>query len=243
MINERNLAEKFHSIWKMNFPLLNSNYMRLFNEEQVYDIEQPVIDTLDNVRYDLVSECAFNIVSNSYDKTSIDNIINEDDELAKIVKATAKSIWLSGNFTENELKLSLLEVEQVRKISKNLEAFIRRDNPIKVVFRPELRGYGFIPDLEADLSIDDTLYEIKTVKRNFKTSDLKQLIIYLALQQVNSESKSWEYAGLYNPRKGKYCRFKVSTFISNITGGKTPNEAFYDFLNSLIRDIQTDSKF
>ena len=152
-------------------------------------------------------------------------------------------IWSLGGFDESELNLSVIEIEQVRKISENLLAFINSHNSPNVIFKPSLKGYGFIADLEADLAIDDILYEVKTVKRNFKTSDLKQLIIYLALQQMDDKNKSWEYAGLYNPRKDTYCRFKVSTFVSSITGGRTPNEAFYDFLNSLTRDTQVDSKF
>ena len=86
------------------------------------------------------------------------------------------------------------------------------------------------------------MYEIKTVNRNFKSSDLKQLFIYLALRQV-SEEENWKYAGLYNPRKGTYCKFNVKSLIYNLTGGQTPNETFDNLLNGLVRDIEIDSTF
>ena len=101
---------------------------------------------------------------------------------------------------------------------------------------------SFIPDLIADLSISDTLFELKTVNRNFKSSDLKQLFIYIALRQV-SEKENWRYAGLYNPRKGTYCKFNIKSLIFNLTGGKTPNEAFENLLNGLNRDVEIDSRF
>lgn len=243
MINERVISEKFNSIWKVNFPLLNSNFMRVFNERQVHKFEQLEVSTPNDVRYDLVAECAFNIVAKAYNNCSIDDVISDSQKLNEIVKYTAQSIWLSGNYDKADFILNVGELDQIIQLSNNFLVFIDSHNPTAVNFKPSLKGFGFIPDLEGDLSIDNILYEVKTVKRKFRTSDLKQLSIYLALRQVDDNDKSWEYAGLYNPRTGAYSKFKVSSFVSSITGGKTPNEAFSDFLNSLIRDIQIDSKF
>lgn len=243
MISERTIAEKFTSIWKLSFPFLNSNFMRVFNESQVCKFEQLEVSMPNDVRYDLVAESAFNIVAKAYNNCSIDDIVSDSKMLNNIVKHTAESIWLSGNYNKDELILNESELEQVIQLSNNFLGFIASHNATTVSFKPSLRGFGFIPDLEGDVSIDDILYEVKTVKRNFKTSDLKQLSIYLALRQVDDNHKSWKYAGLYNPRTGAYSKFKVSSFIASVTGGKTPNEAFSDFLDSLIRDMQVDSKF
>lgn len=243
MISERTIAEKFASVWKLSFPFLNSNFMRVFNEGQVGKFGYSTIDVGNNIRYDLISECAFNVVVESYNKFKIEDLVLNDKELDRIIKYTAKSIWLSGNYEISDLTLNEAEVEQIISLSNNLLKFIDSHPTINVNFRPCLKGFGFISDLEGDISIDNTLYEIKTVKRKFRTSDLKQLIVYLALQQVDDSKESWVYAGLYNPRTGAYCKFNVTSFVSSITGGKTPNEAFSDFLNSLVRDIQVDSKF
>lgn len=243
MISERTIAEKFTSIWKLSFPFLNSNFMRVFNESQVCKFEQLEVSMPSDVRYDLVAESAFNIVAKAYNNCSVDDIVSDSKMLNNIVKYTAESIWLSSNYNKEELILNESEIQQIIQLSNNFLCFIASHNATTVNFKPSFRGFGFVPDLEGDISIDDILYEVKTVKRNFKTSDLKQLSIYLALQQVDDNHKSWEYAGLYNPRTGAYSKFKVSSFISSVTGGKTPNEAFSDFLDSLIRDMQVDSKF
>ncbi len=243
MINERVISEKFNSIWKVSFPFLNSNFMRVFNERQVHKFEQLEVSMPNDIRYDLVAECAFNIVAKAYNNCSVNDVISDSKRLNEIVKYTAQSIWLSGNYDKAELILNVGELDQIIQLSNNFLVFIDSHNPTTVNFKPSLKGFGFIPDLEGDLSIDNILYEVKTVKRKFKTSDLKQLSIYLALRQVDDNDESWEYAGLYNPRTGAYSKFKVSSFVSSITGGKTPNEAFSDFLDSLIRDIQIDSKF
>ncbi len=243
MITERDVSEKFSAIWKQNLPLMTPGFMRVFNEAQVKKINSNSIPNIENVRYDIVAETSFNLSETvTIEDKEINTIIKDSKRFKKIVSQTAKSIWITVNYKEKDLKIEKLEREEIEKICENILEFIQNTKKEKVEFKPKLKGYGFIPDLEADLAIDDTLYEIKTVNRNFKSSDLKQLFIYLALKQV-SDGDNWKYAGLYNPRKGTYCKFNVKSLIYNLTGGKTPNETFENLLNGLIRDIEVDSTF
>ncbi len=168
--------------------------------------------------------------------------IADEKEQKRIIAETAKSIWKSDNYFESNLSISNIEKQEVISIAENTLEFIEKMGGQDVLFKPKLKGYSFIPDLIADLSISDTLFELKTVNRNFKSSDLKQLFIYIALRQV-SEKENWRYAGLYNPRKGTYCKFNIKSLIFNLTGGKTPNEAFENLLNGLNRDVEIDSRF
>lgn len=243
MISERDIAEKFSAIWKQNFPLLSPNFVKVFNEAQVSIINTQSVEIDEVVKYDLISESAFNlseITLNNNIKAS--DYLSDKNNLNNLIDKTAKVIWKSGNFTAKDLEISKSEFEYILKISSNIEEFVNKLKKETVQFRPKLNGYGFIPDLEADISIDNTLYEVKTVTRNFKSSDIKQLFIYLALKQV-SESSNWKYAGLYNPKRGIYCKFNIKSLIYNLSGGKTPNETFENLLNGLTRDIEIDSKF
>ena len=160
MINERVISEKFNSIWKVNFPLLNSHFMRVFNERQVHKFEQLEVSTPNDVRYDLVAECAFNIVAKAYNNCSIDDVISDSQKLNEIVKYTAQSIWLSGNYDKADFILNIGELDQIIQLSNNFLVFIDSHNPTAVNFKPSLKGFGFIPDLEGDLSIDNILYEV-----------------------------------------------------------------------------------
>ena len=242
MISERDISEKFSTIWKQHFPLLTPNFIRVFNETQISSINRNQVIVLEEVRYDLVSEAAFNLAELAFisKQTSAEAFVEE--EQLKILEITAKSIWKSGNYTENDLFISDIEKQEIVLIADNTLEFIEKLGRQEVLFKPQVKGYSFIPDLVADISIDDSLFEIKTVNRNFKSSDLKQLFIYIALRQV-SEKENWKYAGLYNPRKGTYCKFNIKSLIYNLTGGKTPNEAFENLLNGLNRDVEIDSRF
>ncbi len=243
MISERDLAEHFTVIWKQHFPLLTPNFMRVFNDSSVIPINKSIIETNTDVRYDLVSELAFNLAKFSFEENiNITKIFNDPDILKMLVTKTVKSIWKSVDYTDKELIISGIEFDNSESLAINILDFIKIHHLIKTEFEPKLLGYGFLQNLIADLSIDDTLYEIKTVNRNFRSSDLKQLFIYLALQQVTGDKK-WVYGGLYNPRKGVYCKFKISSLIYNLSGGKSSIEVFESFLNSLNRDVQIDSRF
>ena len=243
MISERDVSEKFSVIWKQNFPLLNSNFIRVFNNTQIEIINNNHIDSIDGVRYDLISEAGFNLAEMAVIyKIDIVDFLSLNENVSLLISRTAKSIWKSGNYVSKDLEVSDIEKDQMIKIAYNIIEFINKNNGKVIFFRPKLKGYGFIPDLEGDLLIDDTLYELKTVNRNFKSSDLKQLFIYLALKQV-SDKKCWKYGGLYNPRKGVYCKFNVKNLVYNLSGGITTNEVFENLLNGLVRDVEVDSKF
>jgi hypothetical protein len=243
MISERDISEKFSVVWKQNFPMLTPSFMKVFNETSVELINEKSALTNEEVRYDLVSEAAFNLSQIIVEKgLIIDEYLSSYTNLKKLAIMTARSIWHKTEYSEKDLELTRAEINDVLNICKNIIEFIDITKVKNVNFRPKLKGYGIVPDLEADLEIDDALYEIKTVTRNFKSSDLKQLFIYLALKQV-SKGISWKYAGLYNPRKGTFCRFNINTLIYNTTGGNSPNEAFESLLSSLTRDIDIDAKF
>lgn len=243
MITERDIAEKFSIIWKQNFPLLTPNFMRVFNEAQIDMINLKSIPTNDEIRYDLVSELAFNLAAELIETDITPGQFFIDyTSVIQLVSKTARNIWKSGNYSQEDLKLNESEECESILICSNIIEFVNKIKKENHVFMPKLKGYGVIPDLIADISIDDTLYEIKTVNRNFRSSDLKQLLIYLALQQVTGEMK-WRNGGLYNPRRGVYCKFNIKSLIYNISGGKSSNEVFENLLDSLKREIQIDSKF
>ncbi len=244
MISERDIAEKFTTIWKRSFPILTPNFMRVFNEAQIEAINSnPAVTIDDDIRYDLVSEVSFNL-SQIVIERSVEAVdyLSDDNNVMELLRKTAKFIWKSKNYSDDNLVLTNAETKDIVNITNNTVEFITKTKRESLQFKPTLKGYNFISDLEADLLIDDTLYEVKTVNRNFKSTDLKQLFIYLALRQV-SEHGAWKWAGLYNPRKGTYCKFNVNSLIYNLSGGNTPNEAFESLLEGLVRDMELDSTF
>lgn len=242
MISERDISEKFSAIWKQNFPLLTPSFIRVFNDTQVTIINTNSVAILNDIRFDLVSEAAFNLSKVAFMNQESPLEIFTDNLQKQIIEDTVKSIWKPINYSNSDITISEIEKQEIISIANNTLEFIEKLAGQEILFKPKLKGYSFIPDLFADISIDETLYEVKTVNRNFRSSDLKQLFIYLALRQV-SDNENWKYAGLYNPRRGTYCKFNIKELINSLTGGKTPNEVFDNLLMGLNRDVEIDSRF
>ncbi|AZA80739.1 hypothetical protein C1637_12055 [Chryseobacterium lactis] len=243
MISERDLAEKFTDIWKQHFPLLTASYMKVFNESKIITINKGVmINPSIEIRYDLVSQLAFNIVEKVSSRKVNYNDIWKEKNLTPVLEQTAYEIWRNETLTYKEINFSENEKNDCQNICNNIFEFQDKVTITSNSFKPKFPGYGIISDLVGDLEIDDTLYEIKTVQRSFRSSDIKQLIIYLALSHVQYSNK-WKYAGLYNPRKGTYCKFNVEKLIYDISAGKSTSESFKSLLDSFTREVNIDSRF
>jgi hypothetical protein len=235
MINERNLAEKFPSIWKQHFPLLTPGYMYEFNVLEVKPINTREVKAPGPMRYDLTTEIAFNLSALAYTRQESPAAIFQDEARQQaLVTTTMQSISQFSRYLISPTPLTDVEQADILAIAENTLEFITLMGGQQLSFRPEISGYGLIPNLSADLCIGDTLFEIKTVNRNFRSSDLKQLFIYLALRQL-SASEPWPRAGLYNPRKGTYCQFEVNPLITTLSNGKSAHETFENLLNDLSR--------
>jgi len=140
----------------------------------------------------------------------------------------------------------LTEVEQHEGLSlaKNFERFFdQRGCRDDIEFDPPIPGSGFLPMCKADISIGGALFEVKTVKRNLAGKDIRQLIVYLALQAADG-NKRWTRAGFLNPRKAEYHEFDVDTFIAQISGGRSTPEVYRDLVDFVFsRGVEIDTAF
>ena len=110
-------------------------------------------------------------------------------------------------------------------------------------FGPTIQGSGFLSKCRADISAGRALYEVKTVDRNLAGKDIRQLIVYLALQNATGNSR-WDKAGFFNPRKSIYHEFSVAEIIQQMAGGRSAPDVFQELIDFIARrDVEFDSKF
>jgi len=165
------------------------------------------------------------------------------DEIEKtIFESALTSIKNSSRITELPEYLTQEEKLEGAQLAKNINAFISSFNSKNVTFAPTLPGYGLVRECLGDVSIDNCLIEIKTVSRNFRSKDLKQLIIYLALGAMAGKY-NWTSAALYNPRSCRFSKFDVEGLVGYLAGGRPSLDAFRHFLDSLSRDMISEQRF
>lgn len=241
MITERDIAKKFSSIWLESFPVLSPNFMRVFNESHIsYFVGNKFVSITGHS--DVVSEYGFYLAKIAFEE-KVD--LGHQDVLSVSNRAFTSALSSVRNSVRViDLPETLSDEEQREgvQLANNILSFVSSFHPKEVRFAPKLPGYGIVGECLADISIDDALFEIKTVKRNFRSKDLKQLILYLALGIIAGK-ENWSYAGLYNPRNGRYSRFSVDGLLGYLSGGRSSIDAFRHLLESMSRDVISEQRF
>ena len=241
MISEKEVAEKFTAVWKDSLPMLTSNFVRVFNESHVTKFGAPIVITSPSNAL-IISEFAF-LMAKEIKTQAIE--IQDAFKSAELIERCLGSAnkLASRNHPDADAitKIKGSELDESQQLAENIIGFANHYGD-DIEFSPQLKGYGALGKCEADISIGDTLFEIKTVNRTFRAKDLKQLFLYLALQFVTGK-KRWTNAGLYNPRKNLYCEFSIEGLIGSLSGGRHSGVVFRNLLNSITRDVQVEGRF
>jgi hypothetical protein len=250
-MNEREVARGFSALWGEFFPMLSPNFIIAFNEAYVQPIVgldgaiPPVPLGVQTHHADVVAEFAFRLAAAANESNISVEAAASDDELVKRAHEAAVGKVRDTRSAASPVALELSDSERDEgvKLATVYEQFLA-SWPVdeRVVFSPRVLGSGVLSSCHADLSIGETLYEVKTVSRQFQSRDLRQLLIYLALQAVTGEMR-WQYGGLLNPRASVYCRFPTDWLVSRLSGGRPPRVVLADFVQALSRDAIVDRRF
>jgi hypothetical protein len=252
MISEHSFANSFSSFWTEFFPMLTPSFVSIINEcyeKRLKDIFGKPLNTVSKnpsgINASIVSEYAFFIVKIAIDKKVKVNKILLNEQLIKLAGHNAIKIisQYEGTSEYKQIQFTKEDLDEIKKLALNYENFLdERSSWKNIEINPIIPGAGFLSQCKADLSIEDTLFEVKTVNRNIASKDIKQLIVYLALQFATGERR-WKKAGFFNPRKAVYHEFFVDNIIYKISG-KPTIEVFQDFIDYVCkRDIEIDIAF
>ncbi len=250
MISERVLASQFQSLWGEVLPLLTPSFVRVFNEAFEDDLSLypgsmnlKKIDISPRVeKHDLVAEFAFQLAKESKKRNVPAVKLKSSTEIVNSVFREA--ICFLKHYDQGIVD-DLLNSEEVAEsylLAYQYEKYLNKIDATKIEFSPKIVGAGFMNKCYADLSIDSTLYEVKTVSRNISGNDIRQLFIYLALQ-ASEGNRKWTHAGFFNPRRALAYRFSIDHFVYRTSGGKSTPEVFQSIVGFLSREIEFDTSF
>lgn len=182
--------ERSNTAWKRRTPALEqftrwANAKRRFYTSAVTSV--PGLD-----RSDFIAEIGFSLSSAS-------DLLNGDNFRLAVVDAQKRLANLPGH---GDMTTPLIEEEkkQVLQIASNIQDYIRKYGRDAPQFRPKLSGCGVIIAAEADLVIGSRIVEVKSVNRNFRSSDFRQLITYVVL--AYSQGIIFDKMVLLNPKMG-----------------------------------------
>ncbi len=216
MIDAASFAISYNAFWN-DFAPTCEYFVRRLNLEGVERFEPPIGKSSASKRA-IIAEFAFSLFverkKNNIPgiKKKPENVIQEAAWLEtekRLAPYAVEGLNLSRDFDKDES-------DEVDAIAKTLFRFFTNDGR-ELILRPMFSGCGYIDASEGDILFGDTIYEIKTVDRLFRSNDVRQVITYAALNFA-SKQFSIENIGLFNPRSGQYCEIPLEHVCREISG-------------------------
>lgn len=245
MISERNLARGFESVWQSLFPMLTPGFMRTFNEHLVKAIDTnrtggaaPV--PVGSDAPDLVAELGIQIAARAIAGTVGAERIGRDRTALEQSWRSAHTLVARYEGEAPDVADAPLLEEDVReglRLAGNLGAFADGIDG-EARFAPSVPGANVLSRCEADLAVGRTLVEIKTVSRGFRSNDLRQLLVYLALDWARGPR--WTKGCLVNPRRAVWADFEVDWLVRRLSG-RPAADAFGDFVDAFASGIELET--
>lgn len=213
MIDATKFASAYNAFWSEMTPTLDL-YVRRLNLEYSRREYAPIQDSLTGRRA-ILAEYAFSLFHEAW-RVNGHSVLNLTIEDAAWLETRRRMTPFLGQIVDFDNPLDIDERKEVVELVRRLRGlFSGRLHPNRV--RPIFRGCGFIDASEGDIISDQTLFEVKTVDRSFRSIDIRQLISYAAL---NHSSKQFDiqYIGLFNPRWGIVFRMPIDEACKELSG-------------------------
>jgi hypothetical protein len=93
------------------------------------------------------------------------------------------------------------EVAEAQALVQRLEEYF--SNSTNVMCEPSFKGCGILEACQGDVLASGCLYEIKAGNRPFRSEDVRQVLIYAALDRASGGGAYIEGVAFYNPRQGR----------------------------------------
>jgi len=213
MIDARTFANRYTAFWSISTPTCE-HFVRRLNIQMYERIDTPLTDSSAKHRA-FIAEfafCLFVLASRSFREGRNEKEIRRCAE----VDARKKLGAIEDHRVRIPAKLDDLEFSEMLKISKRLSSFFHCRDQLCVI-KPFFSGCGFVDHSEGDVIRKNTLFEVKTVDRPFRSNDIKQLLVYCAL---NASSRQYfiDRVGVYNPRRGIAFEMDIEYLVREVAG-------------------------
>lgn len=249
MISERIAVRAFESVWSTCIPMLTPAFINSFNQQFVKPIVcagkplRPVPASYTSDSPSLVAELGIQIVRSAVEaQKSVEDIAKDQTSVGA---AWSRSLELINRYEGEKpdiitLPLNSDDASDALGLARNLSSFLDQFDG-DAEFSPLIPGSNKLSRCEADLAVAKNLIEIKTASRRFRTVDLRQLLLYLALDWVGGEPR-WTRGCLVNPRRAEWADFDVDWLMRRLTG-RPAADVFRDLIDAFNSDFELETNF
>ena len=222
MITATQFCKTHSSFWRDVAPTMDL-FVRRINLGQ-YERDFPEMKAVTRpTRRGFINEISFSLFCENLRRglrwPANDPTSNEIHHAVELVRSSAVDRGIDDYRRLGEPNLSEIAdiSEQVNRLMRNFTIGYPMGD---VIAEPIFRGCGIIDTSKGDLLASSTLFEIKAGDRLFRSIDVRQLIIYAALNHVAKEFKV-DKVGLFNPRVGIRIELDLDEVCIEISGKKS----------------------
>jgi hypothetical protein len=217
MIDASTFAISFNAFWHAHTPTCE-HFVRRLNLHGLDRVYPPMFQFAKTARRAVIAEYAFSLF---VERRSDSVLAGEYASGSRRERAWSETVRRLEPYANQGLDiqnhLNEEEDREVAELANRLEQFFNRSQ--QVVVRPIFPGCGYLDASEGDVIFGSTLYEVKTVERPVRSSDIRQTITYAALNAAFAPSRyEIRSVGLFNPRRGQSFDIEVEHICSEISG-------------------------
>lgn len=227
MINERKFSSHFSNFWRTCLPNLEAvtRSINLGYERTFYHVSKH--STAD--RRDIISETGYRLLC-----LRIANPIKTFPELLPSAETEVIDFFRSNALDSDKQAQPLNEAETLECLSLAawLLRFVKERAAAEPIIVPQFRGHGALHACNGDVRAGARLFEIKYVDRLFRSSDLKQVLAYCALEYFEKRTFGFSSVFLVNPFQGIYFETSPAELIYSASGRSELD--FYEILSYLV---------
>jgi hypothetical protein len=218
LISERTFSDRYTSFWSQCLPIAEEVVSAINNrwrETFVTSRSEPSRE----VRGDLVSEIGLRWFGDSVRRG---RLVGGEPSRARLDRLAAEASAFVGRLRGSPVPElpppSPTELEEARALARTLALFVReRAGEGAIVPHPPFAGCGLLATCRGDLLVGQTLYEVKDVARGFRQPDLRQLVVYCALNSA-APRHDIQRVGLVNPKRGTFFDCKLEWLARSLSG-------------------------
>lgn len=226
MIDASTFAFSFNAFWHASAPTCE-HFVRRLNLSGLERQFAPMSQVSKTRRRALIAEYAFSLF---VERRRGGKTFADLTATAQAKRAWAETVHrlapYSAQGLDIETPLDEQESTEVAEIAERLARVF--DHSKTAVLRPVFPGCGYVDASEGDVIFGSTLFEVKTVDRPVRSSDIRQTLTYAALNAVASDPFDIRSIGLFNPRRGQFCDVQIDYICSEIAG--RPAQELFDVI-------------
>ena len=230
MISETTFASNFTSVWKSLTPT-SELFVRKINGGLYERVFTPMNSVTAPSRRALINEVAFTLFVRHGDTLVPHNARRVSDlEIAACFAVAHEAITrLDRVHSSDVAEMDRTESDEAVRQAIRLATFFLAQNRGAIMYNPDFQGCGMINSCFGDVLVGGALYEVKAGERRFRSVDIRQVLVYAALN-YQANSHDIRTIGLFNPRTGVSFKASLDEFCFEVSGQASP-----DLLADIVR--------